>query len=113
MLIYTQLTSEQRYQIQALLKAECSQTEIARVLNVHKSTISRELRRNRGRRGYRPRQAQILCDQPKQGKYKGTFSACDWHLVEHLIAEEQLCIPVKVINHSGSKRSAPDSNALQ
>ena len=89
MLTYTQLTSEQRYQIQALLKAECSQTEIARVLNVHKSTISRELRRNRGRRGYRPRQAQILCDQRKQGKYKGTFSACDWHLVEHLIAEEQ------------------------
>ncbi|MBD3815759.1 MAG: helix-turn-helix domain-containing protein, partial [Halothiobacillus sp.] len=43
------------------------QTEIADVLERHPSTISRELRRNRGGRGYRPKQAQKLahaaCDQ--------------------------------------------------
>ena len=54
---YTQLTQEQRYQIHSLLKMEHNQTEIAECLGVHKSTISRELRRNKGQRGYRPKQA--------------------------------------------------------
>jgi len=54
---YTQLTKEQRYQIYALLKIGHSQAEIAGVIGSHKSTISRELRRNRGQKGYRPRQA--------------------------------------------------------
>ncbi len=49
---YAQLTQKQRYQIYALLKAENNQTEIAILINVHKSTISRELRRNRGLKGY-------------------------------------------------------------
>ena len=57
---YTQLTQEQRYQIYALLKMEHSQKEIARVIGTHKSTISRELHRNCGQRGYRPKQAQYL-----------------------------------------------------
>ena len=51
---YTQLTSEERYQIEALLKADHNQTEIASVLKRHKSTISREVGRNRGFHGYRP-----------------------------------------------------------
>ena len=54
---YTQLTKEQRYQISALLKTEQSQTQIAKVIGVNKSTISRELKRNKGRKGYRPKQA--------------------------------------------------------
>jgi IS30 family transposase len=57
---YTQLTQEQRYQISALLKMDHSQIEIAKVIGVHKSTVSRELRRNRGLRGYRPKQAHRL-----------------------------------------------------
>ena len=51
---YRQLTQEQRYQIHALKKMGHSQTEIANVMSVHKSTICRELRRNCGQRGYRP-----------------------------------------------------------
>ena len=54
---YKQLTQERRYQIYALKTAGHQQTEIANVLGVHKSTISRELRRNQGQRGYRPKQA--------------------------------------------------------
>ena len=54
---YTQLTRGKRYQIRALLKAGFSQSEMAFYLKVHKSTISREIRRNRGHKGYRPRQA--------------------------------------------------------
>jgi IS30 family transposase len=54
---YHQLTQEQRYQIYSLLKMGHNQTEIAECIGAHKSTISRELRRNRGQRGYRPQQA--------------------------------------------------------
>ena len=49
----TQLTQEERYQIESLLKMGHQQSEIAVVLKRHKSTISREVRRNRGLRGYR------------------------------------------------------------
>ena len=51
---YTQLTQAQRYQIYALLKMGHLQTEIATCLGVDKSTISRELRRNPGKRGGLP-----------------------------------------------------------
>ena len=54
---YTQLTREQRYRIYILKKAVQTQTEIANTPGVHKSTISRELCRNRGGKGYRPKQA--------------------------------------------------------
>jgi len=54
---YNQLAQCQRYQIQALLKSNHNQTEIAETIGVHKSTISRELKRNRGQRSYRPKQA--------------------------------------------------------
>ena len=55
---YNQLTQCQRYQIYALLKSDHNQTEIAETIGVDKSTISREVRRNRGQRGYQPKQAQ-------------------------------------------------------
>ena len=63
---YTQLTREQRYQIEALLKGQYTQTEIAEILGVHKSTISRELGRNRGLRGHRPNQADNLATQRRK-----------------------------------------------
>ena len=60
---YTQLTQEQRYQISALLKMDHNQTEISEVIGTHKSTVCRELGRNCGQRGYRPKQAhhKALC----------------------------------------------------
>ena len=54
---YTHLTQTERYQIYALMKAGHTQSEIASVLERSKSTISRELSRNRGQCGYRPKQA--------------------------------------------------------
>ncbi len=50
-MIYTHLTRDERYQIAILAKAGHDQSEIADVMNRHRSTISRELRRNRGQRG--------------------------------------------------------------
>jgi len=57
---YTQLTQEQRYQIYAFMKANFSQTDIAQEIGVNKSTICRELKRNQGLKGYRPKQAHIM-----------------------------------------------------
>ena len=71
---YKQLTQEQRYQIQALLKANHNQTQIAMILQCHKSTISREIRRNTGLRGYRPAQVQRLADKRRQSKYRSHIS---------------------------------------
>jgi transposase, IS30 family len=55
---YRQLTEEDRIEIYAMKQAGKQQKMIAAVLNVHPSTISRELARNTGLRGYRPKQAQ-------------------------------------------------------
>ena len=46
------LTKEQRYAISLCLKEKKSQSEIAKAIEVSKSTISRELKRNSGKRGY-------------------------------------------------------------
>ncbi len=54
---YSQLTLEQRYGIYILHKPGHTQSEISKAIGVRKSTICRELKRNRGNRGYRPRQA--------------------------------------------------------
>ena len=57
---YKQLAQEQRYQIYVLMKIGKSETKIANFLEVHRSTINRELKRNKGKRGYRPKQAHEL-----------------------------------------------------
>jgi IS30 family transposase len=56
---YKQLTEIQRYQIEALKKAEMLQKDIAVIIGVSASALSRELSRNKGKRGYRPKQANI------------------------------------------------------
>ena len=84
---YTQLTQEQRYQIQALLKMGHQQTEIAKYLGVHKSTVSRELRRNKGLRGYRPKQAhQKAMSRRNHGRRR--INPETWLLIETKICLE-------------------------
>jgi IS30 family transposase len=60
---YQQLTYEQRCQISALKKSGCSQREIAEIIDVSQPTVSRELSRNTGARGYRHKQAQKQSEQ--------------------------------------------------
>jgi IS30 family transposase len=67
---YKQLNQAQRYQIEILKKAEKNQKEIAVLLGVLESTISRELQRNQGKKGYRPKQAQIKVDNRKKTSRK-------------------------------------------
>lgn len=54
---YKQLSYEQRIEIYAYLKAGCNQTAIAQFIGVSKSSVSREIKRNTGLKGYRPKQA--------------------------------------------------------
>lgn len=83
---YKQLTSEQRYQISGLKKAGLNQSQIADEVGVCKSTISRELRRNKGQRGWRPRQAQELRNERrKKCANAKRISWNDWTEVERLI----------------------------
>ena len=84
---YTQLTQAQRYQIYALKKTKHTLAEIATVIGVHKSSVSRELKRNRGKRGYRPQQAQELAMERKQ-KAVPRITAEVWTVVERLLRQD-------------------------
>jgi IS30 family transposase len=67
---YNHLTYDKRCQIKALLKRGFSQKEIAEDLGVHQSTISREIARNSGGRGYRHKQAQEKTEERRREKSK-------------------------------------------
>ena len=54
---YHQLTEEERIEIYALRKEGKSESKIATALERDRSTIQREICRNSGQRGYRPKQA--------------------------------------------------------
>jgi IS30 family transposase len=85
---YRQLTREQRYQIYALKKAGHSQREAAAIIGVHKATISRELRRNRGRRSYRPARAHELAAARRRATHRPRISDQTWATVESLLRRE-------------------------
>lgn len=55
---YHHLTHNQRCQIYGLMKSGVSQSQIAKELKISQPTVSRELKRNSGKRGYRFKQAQ-------------------------------------------------------
>jgi len=69
LMTYKHLSQAERYQIHALMKAGHDQSQIAKLLDRHKSTISRELSRNTGSRGYRPKQAcEISADRAQNSR---------------------------------------------
>ena len=57
------------------------------MIGVHKSTVSRELKRNCGRRGYRPQQAQQMALE-RRAKAKPRIRAKTWAVVEKLLRQE-------------------------
>jgi len=85
---YTQLTQEQRYQIYALHKARFNQTQIATEIGVHKATVSREVRRGRGERGYRPKQAQALALARLSRRVKPRIASQTWRQVTQLLGQQ-------------------------
>ena len=85
---YTQLTREQRYQIYALMKAEHNQSEIAAIIGCHKSTISRELWRNRGQKDYYPNQAHQLARRRQRYCHGPRIPVQTWQQVELLLRQQ-------------------------
>ena len=86
---YKQLTREQRYQISGLKKSGLNQSQIADEVGVHKSAISREFRRNKGRRGWHPKQAQELRDERRKNCANAQrHSLLEWTEVERLIRQD-------------------------
>ena len=86
---YKQLTENERYQIYVMNKAGHRQKEIADLLERDSATISRELKRNQGLRGYRPAQAQRLSDERRRDSHKArklTAAVTAW--VEKLIRQQ-------------------------
>ena len=86
------LSEEQRYQIYALQRVGLTQTAIAAEVGSSQSVISREMKRNRGGRGYRPQQAQRLAIQRRSAAscVARTMTAPVIALIEGKLRDEQL-----------------------
>ncbi|MFB5604562.1 MAG: IS30 family transposase [Candidatus Nitrosomaritimum aestuariumsis] len=63
---YTRINKENRFEIYELKLSGLSARKIAGIIGKHSSTISRELKRNVGQRGYRPDQANTKADTRKR-----------------------------------------------
>ena len=64
---YHHVTRDQRFQICALRARGCSIRSIAKQIALHPSTISREIKRNSGKRGYRFNQADRKARERRSG----------------------------------------------
>jgi IS30 family transposase len=105
----TQLTQEERYQIEALLKVGHPQSEIATVLKRHKSTISHEVGRNHGLRGYHPKQVQRLALVRREARAKPTYDngkKFAYHM-DRLNNRPRECLDFKIPNQLFSGIKSP------
>ena len=89
---YKHLTEEERYQIDDLRREGFKQNQIAKKLGRSPSTLSRELHRNQGERGWRPRQAQHKATE--RLSIRGTHNArklseTAWSYAKKHLVEEQ------------------------
>ena len=89
---YKHLTEEERYQIDDLKREGLSQNKIAKKLGRSRSTLSRELRRNKGERGWRPRQAQLKAVDRLVARGANNAKKADeaaWRYAEKHLTEDQ------------------------
>lgn len=89
---YTHLATDERYHIDELLREGFSQANIAKEIGRSASTLSRELRRNKGARGWRPRQAGLkalerLTSRGKNNARKASQES--WDYAKKKLTEEQ------------------------
>jgi transposase, IS30 family len=88
---YHQITSEERHTLATLRKQHFSCTEIAEIMGRHRSTIYRELGRNRCRYdgGYRyVRAKEQASARRKRSHRNGRLTAEDWLMIEELIEQD-------------------------
>ena len=89
---YKHLTEEERYQIDDLRREGFNQAEIAKRIGRSPSTLSRELRRNEGERGWRPRQAQLKSVErlvTRGSNNARKISEAAWEYAEKHLTEDQ------------------------
>ena len=84
---YTHLSQDERYDIYLDLNSGLSKTEIARKHNRHRSTLYRELSRNKGLRGYRPKQAHEMSRQ-RRYQTSSTLTSFALDYIRHLLCEK-------------------------
>lgn len=85
---YQQLTEGKRYQISILLAEGISFSQIAQKIGVHRSTISRELKRNGQSDGYLPDHAQRCAQRRKASAAKFKIALEITVLVDKLLSWE-------------------------
>lgn len=86
---YHQLTSEERYALSAFRKQGYNQSQIAKALGRHRSTICRELQRNsRKDGGYRPSTADVFArGRRSRSRRNWQFTDQDWAVVREKLQE--------------------------
>lgn len=88
--VYRHVTQSQRYMIWAELSKGTSVRGIAKVVCVSPATVCRELKRNSGRRGYRPQQAQRLAEERQAYRKKNrSFTPEVQRVVENGLREDR------------------------
>ncbi len=84
--MYKHLSREERYQIQSLVRAQLTTTEIARIVGRHPSTICREIKRGRGAKGYRAEQAcRKAAERASHSRNAKAISPSLWSRIEPYI----------------------------
>jgi IS30 family transposase len=92
---YTRLNEEERYQIYEGVTEKCSHRKIATLINKHHSTVAKEVKRNTGLRGYRPKQAQEIAlqrhhNKPRHIKLTADVQALITENIKHERSPEQI-----------------------
>ena len=90
-MMYRQITFEERYTLGLLRQRGLSPAAIARVLGRHRSTIGREVQRNRARSDatYRPQLADWYArGRRSRSRRNQRFAAADWRRVEALVRQD-------------------------
>ena len=87
---YHQLTSEERYALSTLRRQGFTQGAMARALGRHRSTISRELKRNSKKDGaYRPSTADDFARwRRSRSRRNWQFGPAEWELVEACLQDQ-------------------------
>lgn len=102
--IYKQLTQEQRYKIEAHSSAGGTQTEIAKILGVNRSTVCRELRRNTPQRGVG---AKVYVAKRAQAKTNIR------HKEKHKHTSFSLALKLQMLEWMSTKRYSPECVAAE
>ncbi|MDP0562902.1 MAG: helix-turn-helix domain-containing protein [Candidatus Endonucleobacter sp. (ex Gigantidas childressi)] len=74
-------------------KSGCSQREVAKIIGTSQSTVSRELARNTGERGYRHRQAQGRTDRRRTESARASRMIAQRSLTINRVSETGRLIP--------------------